>query len=99
MSECMEFLLVRAKRDIFPLLSEDCVDLFCTECFIKLHRKGKRRQHVHLTIDNTGQVFRGGFLVPPEEAQVLTGGGWVFHWVSLGAQFSLQLGRHWLIWK
>jgi hypothetical protein len=27
---------------------------------------------VHLTIDNTGQVFRGGFLVPPEEAQVLT---------------------------
>ena len=48
------------------------MDLFCTECFIKLHRKGKRRQHVHLTIDNTGQVFRGGFLVPPEEAQVLT---------------------------
>ncbi len=54
------------------VLCEDCVDLFCTECFIKLHRKGKRRQHVHLTIDNTGQVFRGGFLVPPEEAQVLT---------------------------
>eukprot|EP00392_Amoebophrya_sp_AT5.2_P007683 g7698.t1 len=56
----------------FAVLCEDCVDLFCTECFIKLHRKGKRRQHVHLTIDNTGQVFRGGFLVPPEEAQVLT---------------------------
>jgi len=54
------------------VLCEDCVDLFCTECFIKLHRKGKRRQHVHLTIDNTGQIFRGGFLVPPEEAQVLT---------------------------
>ncbi|OLP94152.1 hypothetical protein AK812_SmicGene23814 [Symbiodinium microadriaticum] len=51
---------------------QDCVDLFCTECFIRLHRKGKRRQHVHLTIDNTGQIFRGGFLVPPEEAQVLT---------------------------
>lgn len=27
---------------------------------------------MHLTIDNTGQIFRGGFLVPPEEAQVLT---------------------------
>jgi len=54
------------------VLCEDCVDLFCTECFINLHRKGKRRQHVHLTIDNTGQIFRGGFLVPPEEAQVLT---------------------------
>lgn len=54
------------------VLCEDCVDLFCTECFIKLHRKGKRRQHVHLTIDNTGQIFRGGILVPPEEAQVLT---------------------------
>lgn len=54
------------------VLCEDCVDLFCTECFIKLHRKGKRRQHVHLTIDNTGQIFRGGFLVPPDEAQVLT---------------------------
>merc|ERR1712093_473004 len=54
------------------VLCEDCVDLFCTECFIKPHRKGKRRQHVHLTIDNTGQIFRGGFLVPPEEAQVLT---------------------------
>lgn len=54
------------------VLCEDCVDLFCTECFIKLHRRGKRRQHVHLTIDNTGQIFRGGFLVPPEEAQVLT---------------------------
>mmetsp|Transcript_5167 Transcript_5167/g.12410 ORF Transcript_5167/g.12410 Transcript_5167/m.12410 type:complete len:447 (-) Transcript_5167:44-1384(-) len=54
------------------VLCEDCVDLFCTECFIKMHRKGKRRQHVHLTIDNTGQIFRGGFLVPPEEAQVLT---------------------------
>jgi len=70
------------------VLCEDCVDLFCTECFIKLHRKGKRRQHVHLTIDNTGQIFRGGFLVPPEEAQVLTdrarttteGGAWLpFH--------------------
>ena len=35
---------------------QDCVDLFCTECFIKLHRKGKRRQHVHLTIDNTGRA-------------------------------------------
>lgn len=54
------------------VLCEDCVDLFCTECFIKMHRKGKRRNHVHLTIDNTGQIFRGGFLVPPEEAQVLT---------------------------
>lgn len=70
------------------VLCEDCVDLFCTECFIKLHRKGKRRQHVHLTIDNTGQIFRGGFLVPLEEAQVLTdrarttteGGAWLaFH--------------------
>lgn len=54
------------------VLCEDCVDLFCTECFINLHRRGKRRQHVHLTIDNTGQIFRGGFLVPPEEAQILT---------------------------
>jgi hypothetical protein len=53
------------------VLCEDCVDLFCTECFIKLHQRGRRRQHVHLTIDNTGQVFRGGFLVPPEEAQIL----------------------------
>merc|ERR1712070_764509 len=53
------------------VLCEDCVDLFCTECFIKLHRKGKRRQHVHLTIDNTGQIFRGGFLVPPEERESL----------------------------
>lgn len=54
------------------VLCEDCCDLFCTECFIKLHRKGKRRQHIHLTIDNTGQVFRGGFIVPPDEAQILT---------------------------
>lgn len=54
------------------VLCECCVDLFCTECFIKLHRNNKRREHVHLTIDNTGQIFRGGFLVPPEEAQVLT---------------------------
>ncbi|KAF4664531.1 Glutathione peroxidase 7 [Perkinsus chesapeaki] len=67
------------------VLCEDCVDLFCTQCFIKLHGKGRRRQHVHLSIDNTGQVFRGGFLVPPEEAQVLIdrsrstaeGGPWV----------------------
>lgn len=54
------------------VLCEDCVDLFCTECFIKLHRRGKRRQHVHLTIDNTGQIFRAGTLVSPEDAQVLT---------------------------
>eukprot|EP00397_Hematodinium_sp_SG-2012_P023648 GEMP01024585.1.p1 GENE.GEMP01024585.1~~GEMP01024585.1.p1 ORF type:complete len:419 (+),score=72.44 GEMP01024585.1:53-1258(+) len=54
------------------VLCEDCCDLYCTECFIKLHRKGKRRQHTHLTIDNTGQVYRGGFLVPPDEAQILT---------------------------
>jgi len=53
------------------VLCEDCVDLFCTECFIKLHQRGRRRQHVHLTIDNTGQVFRGGFLVPPEEREGL----------------------------
>merc|ERR1719217_736050 len=53
------------------VLCEDCVDIFCTECFIKLHRKGRRRQHVHLTIDNTGQIYRAGFLVPYEEAQIL----------------------------
>jgi hypothetical protein len=53
------------------VLCEDCVDLFCTECFIKLHQRGRRRQHVHLTIDNTGQVYRGGFLVPPEERESL----------------------------
>ena len=54
-------------------------------CFIKLHRKGARRNHVHLTIDNTGQIFRGGFLVAPEEASRYTerarstveAGGWV----------------------
>ena len=53
------------------VICEDCVDLFCTECFIKLHKKGRRRMHLHLTIDNTGQVFRGGYLVSPEEAQVI----------------------------
>jgi hypothetical protein len=53
------------------VLCEDCVDLFCTECYIKLHKKGGRRNHVHRTIDHTGQVFRSGFLVPPEEAQIL----------------------------
>ncbi len=88
------------------VLCEDCVDLFCTECFIRLHRKGKRRQHVHLTIDNTGQIFRGGFLVPPEEAQVLTDrarstvetGPWVpfrdddlnVYWYHLGEKRSVS---------
>ena len=53
------------------VLCEDCVDLFCTECFIKIHKKGRRRAHAHLTIDNSGQVFRSGLIVQPEEAQLL----------------------------
>lgn len=92
------------------VLCEGCVDLFCTECFIKLHRKGKRRQHVHLTIDNTGQIFRGGFLVPPEEAQVLTdrarstveSGPWVpfrdeslgVYWYHLTEKRSVRTSPH-----
>mmetsp|Transcript_36242 Transcript_36242/g.90471 ORF Transcript_36242/g.90471 Transcript_36242/m.90471 type:complete len:365 (-) Transcript_36242:64-1158(-) len=52
-------------------LCEDCLDLFCTECFMRLHCTGKRRTHSFLTLDNEGNVFRGGIAVAPEEAQRL----------------------------
>ena len=53
------------------VLCEDCMDLFCSPCYLRLHKNGQRKQHTHLTVDANGQVFRGGLLIPPTEAQVL----------------------------
>ena len=51
------------------VICEDCSDLFCSPCFEQLHRKGQRNKHSHLTVDPNGQVYRGGLLVSPSEAQ------------------------------
>ena len=40
------------------ILCEDCCDLFCFECFIELHRRGKRVHHVSLQINDEGQLIR-----------------------------------------
>lgn len=67
------------------IMCEECCDLFCTECFLELHRKGKRRVHTQLILDNDGQLIRAGVKLPPEETQQLiakarfagAGGPWV----------------------
>eukprot|EP00921_Rhytidocystis_pertsovi_P015704 GHVQ01024935.1.p1 GENE.GHVQ01024935.1~~GHVQ01024935.1.p1 ORF type:complete len:741 (-),score=77.07 GHVQ01024935.1:213-2435(-) len=41
------------------VICDDCVEFFCEECFIKLHRKGKRRYHSYLEIDDNFKVARG----------------------------------------
>eukprot|EP00397_Hematodinium_sp_SG-2012_P034165 GEMP01036602.1.p1 GENE.GEMP01036602.1~~GEMP01036602.1.p1 ORF type:complete len:389 (+),score=66.51 GEMP01036602.1:80-1246(+) len=66
-------------------LCEDCCDLFCIECYLELHRKGKRRIHTPLTIDEDGQLKRADVRLPPEDVQHMiakarfagTGGPWV----------------------
>ncbi|KAF4651697.1 hypothetical protein FOZ61_010265 [Perkinsus olseni] len=42
------------------IICEECWDLFCPECFIELHGKGRRASHVQLTIDDKGEMWRGG---------------------------------------
>jgi len=52
------------------VLCEDCVDMFCTDCFNKLHSKGRRRLHTQLTIDEDGQILKGGVSVEGAEELV-----------------------------
>ncbi|KAF4686761.1 hypothetical protein FOZ60_004825 [Perkinsus olseni] len=67
------------------IICEECWDLFCPECFIELHGKGRRANHVQLTIDDKGEMWRGGVKLVPEEAQRVLdkaresaeGGAWV----------------------
>lgn len=49
------------------VLCEDCADFFCTEAFIEFHNHGHRRQHVGLTLDQVGNLYRCGTLLSPEE--------------------------------
>lgn len=58
------------KRTV-DVVCEECIDLFCWEGFIELHRKGKRRFHIPLVFDTDGRLWRAGQVMPPEEAQTL----------------------------
>lgn len=53
------------------VVCEECLDLFCWEGFIEIHRKGKRRFHTPLVFDAQGHLWRAGQIMPPEEAQTL----------------------------
>ena len=61
------------------------MELYCNECFIETHRKGKRIQHIYMPINEEGQLVRAGEVLPPEEGQLLidkaikasTGGVWL----------------------
>mmetsp|Transcript_19727 Transcript_19727/g.49574 ORF Transcript_19727/g.49574 Transcript_19727/m.49574 type:complete len:432 (-) Transcript_19727:305-1600(-) len=57
------------RKNAASVLCEDCSDLFCYECFVELHRKGKRLHHVSLSINDEGQLIRQGDVLPPEEGQ------------------------------
>lgn len=77
---CSECEKAKATR-----LCEECGDLFCIECFLELHRRGKRRIHMPLILDDDGQLIRSGVHLPPQVTQDLiakarasvTGGAWV----------------------
>lgn len=66
-------------------LCEECCDLFCIECFTELHRRGKRRVHMPLILDENGQLIREGVHLPPLITQKMiakarmsaNGGPWV----------------------
>merc|ERR1711879_475092 len=49
------------------VMCEDCSDLFCWEAFLEMHRRGNRLRHVALKVDEYGQLYRAGELLPPEE--------------------------------
>eukprot|EP00392_Amoebophrya_sp_AT5.2_P009588 g9616.t1 len=53
------------------ILCEDCCELFCNECFVELHRRRKRLEHVYCTINAEGQLVRQGMELPPEESSQL----------------------------
>jgi len=52
---------------VAEVLCEDCSDLFCWEAFIEMHRRGNRKRHVPLKLDDQGQLFRAGQLLTPED--------------------------------
>jgi len=70
---------------VAELLCEACSDLYCTEAYIKLHRRGNRRRHVALQLDKDGQLYRAGEILPPQETAKLIdrarlareGGAWL----------------------
>ena len=54
------------------VICEHCVDLFCPQCHLRVHRKGRRAKHNPLYIDpQSGEVWRAGNLLPAEDAQGL----------------------------
>jgi hypothetical protein len=54
------------------IICEHCVDLFCAQCHLKVHRKGRRAKHNALYIDqSSGEVWRAGNVLPAEDAQGL----------------------------
>jgi len=57
------------EKDKATRLCEDCCDLFCIECFLELHRRGKRRVHMPLILDEDGQLVRAGVHVLPQVTQ------------------------------
>ena len=73
-------LVKRKQKNAASVLCEECSDLFCYECFIELHRKGKRQHHICLSINDDGQLVRAGEILPPEEGQQLV------HSETVGAQ-------------
>lgn len=70
---------------VAEVLCEDCADLYCWEAFIEFHRRGNRRLHIPLRMDEDGQLYRAGQLLSPEECARLIdrarlareGGPWI----------------------
>ena len=62
-SECQHF-----KANI---ICKDCFDLFCFECHIKLHLRGKRLYHSVVTIDDRGSLWSDGKELPPSAVHSL----------------------------
>lgn len=80
-----DLLCSECEKDKATRLCEECGDLFCIECFLELHRRGKRRVHMPLILDDDGQLIKSGVHLPPQVTQDLiakarasaTGGAWI----------------------
>ena len=49
------------------------MDVFCNDCYVKAHSKGRRRLHRHLKVDSVGQLTNDqGQVLTPEEARAIS---------------------------
>jgi hypothetical protein len=58
------------QADLANLVCEDCCDLFCLNCHLKHHLRGKRQYHMIVTID-AGLFWRSGRELSPAQSLTL----------------------------